>query len=88
LVILGDGPERERLRTLAAKLGLAKRIHLPGFVEFPETILAKSLSFVLASRWEGFGNVVVEALASGVPIIATDCPGAPKDILEGGSTAR
>ena len=48
------------------------------------SIVAHSSLFVLSSRWEGFGNVLVEALATGVPIVATDCPGGPAWILEGG----
>ena len=81
LVILGEGPLRADLTSLAKNLGVSERVHLPGFVSHPEAVIYKAKLFVLSSRWEGFGNVIVEALATGVPIVATDCQGAPADIL-------
>lgn len=84
LVIVGQGPEERIIRRLCAELGLESRVHLPGFVSCPERVMARSSGFVLASRWEGFGNVIVEALALGLPVVATDCPGGPGHILNHG----
>ena len=81
LVILGEGPLRVQLESQAKNLGISERVHLPGFVTNPVCILEKSALFVLPSRWEGFGNVIIEALSTGVPIVATDCPGAPRELL-------
>ena len=84
LVILGEGSDRRELEALVARLGLKDVVSLPGFVENPFAYLAKSALFVLSSAWEGFGNVLVEAMALGVPIISTSCPSGPDEILEDG----
>ncbi|MEZ5582608.1 MAG: glycosyltransferase [Candidatus Competibacteraceae bacterium] len=55
---------------------------MPGFVENPLAYMARDSVFVLSSRWEGFGNVLVEALACGTPAVATDCPSGPAEILQ------
>jgi glycosyltransferase involved in cell wall biosynthesis len=81
LVILGEGPLRIKLETQAKQLGVRDRVHLPGFINNPFEILEQASLFVLSSRWEGFGNVLVEALACGVPVVSTDCPGAPRELL-------
>ncbi len=85
LVILGEGELRESLTRQAEELGIKDRLHMPGFVQNPMAVVGQSETFVLSSRWEGFGNVLVEALATGVPVVSTDCPGAPRDILENGA---
>ncbi|MFP4285468.1 MAG: glycosyltransferase [Desulfovermiculus sp.] len=85
LVILGEGELRESLTRQAEDLGIEDRVHMPGFVQNPMAVVRQSEVFVLSSRWEGFGNVLVEALATGVPVVSTDCPGAPRDILENGA---
>jgi glycosyltransferase involved in cell wall biosynthesis len=85
LVILGEGPLRGRLLEQARELGVNERVYLPGFVSDPMRVLKNSSLFVLSSRWEGFGNVLVEALATGVPVVSTDCPGAPRSLLRGGA---
>lgn len=82
LTIYGDGPEREMLTGRIEELGLAGRINLPGFVSDMPAELIKHDTFLLSSLWEGFGHVIVEALAAGLPVIATDCPYGPRDILK------
>ena len=81
LVILGEGPERARLRRLAARLGVAGDVDLPGFVANPHAFMRRAGVFVLSSAFEGFGNVLVEAMACATPVVATDCPGGPAGIL-------
>jgi glycosyltransferase involved in cell wall biosynthesis len=80
LIILGEGPERARLRAEAEALGVAARVDMPGFVDDPGAILAKARCFALTSRHESFSLACVEALAHGLPVIATDC-GGPREIL-------
>ncbi len=84
LAILGEGPERARLERRRRRLGLEDSVLMPGFVANPHAWMARASVFVLPSRSEGFGHVLVEALACGCPVVAADCPGAPAQILEGG----
>ena len=84
LIIIGEGEERGRLETLVRDLGLREAVDLPGFVENPYSWMARASVFVLSSAWEGFGNVLVEALTAGAPVIATDCESGPREILEDG----
>ena len=86
LAILGEGPERETLTTLARALGLTDRIIMPGHVADPAPWFAHAAAFALSSRWEGFGHVIVEAMACGAPVVAFDCPHGPADIIEDGET--
>lgn len=81
LVVLGEGPERQRLEALAAVLGVAQDVCLIGFEPNPYKYMSRAAVFVLSSAWEGFGNVLVEALASGAPVVATDCRDGPREIL-------
>jgi GalNAc-alpha-(1->4)-GalNAc-alpha-(1->3)-diNAcBac-PP-undecaprenol alpha-1,4-N-acetyl-D-galactosaminyltransferase len=84
LVVHGEGEERAALEELARTLGVADRVHLPGFCsEVPRALAAADL-FVLASRYEGFPNALLEAMASGVPAIATRCPSGPDEIIDDG----
>ena len=85
LVIIGEGAEREPLLKLAAELGVGDRVALPGFVANPRAQMARARLFVLSSDWEGFGNVLVEAMSVGTPVVATDCPSGPREILEDGA---
>lgn len=85
LVILGEGPERQNLEVLAAELGIRPDVSLVGYEENPHKYMSKADLFVLSSSWEGFGNVLVEAFAAQVPVVATDCRDGPREILE---TAR
>ena len=82
LMILGQGSEEEKLRALAARLGVQSRVCFPGFQPNPYTYMAEADLFVLSSRWEGFGHVVAEAMACGVPVLATRCPSGPDEIIE------
>jgi glycosyltransferase involved in cell wall biosynthesis len=82
LLILGEGEQRQRLEALAAELGVEQDVSLPGYEENPYRYMSKAALFVLSSAWEGFGNVLVEALAAGAPVLATDCKDGPREILE------
>ncbi|WP_279387174.1 glycosyltransferase [Natrarchaeobius oligotrophus] len=85
LIILGQGDERDSLLQLAEELGVEQRIDLPGFVANPYAYMGKCDVFVLSSRWEGCPNVLIEALACGAPVVATDCPSGPREILKNGN---
>ncbi len=81
LVILGDGPLRSTLEARIASFGLDDCVSLPGWVKNPFAFMARAALFVLSSRHEGLGNVLVEALACGCPAVSTDCPGGPAEVL-------
>lgn len=81
LIILGRGRMRDQLLALAQSLGVASDLDLPGFTANPYGFMARAALFVLSSRWEGFGNVLVEALAVGTPVVSTDCPSGPAELL-------
>jgi len=84
LLLLGEGPERAHLEALRAELGLSEVVQMPGRVQHPRQWLQHAAAFGLASHYEGFGNVLIEALSCGVPVVSTDCPVGPRDILAGG----
>ncbi len=84
LVILGEGPQRNDLESLCSKLSLEDDVCMPGEIDNPYPYMNDADLFVLSSRWEGFGIVTVEAMAFGTPVIATDCPYGPSEILENG----
>jgi glycosyltransferase involved in cell wall biosynthesis len=88
LVILGEGEERAELEELVRQLGLEERVLLPGFVENPYAWLNRADLFVLSSRWEALPTVLIEALACGVKVVATDCPSGPAEILQDGRWGR
>ncbi len=81
LIILGSGEKEEELKTLSKKLGIEKRVFFLGFQSNPFKFLYNADIFVLSSLWEGFGNVIVEAMRCELPIISTDCPSGPREIL-------
>jgi glycosyltransferase involved in cell wall biosynthesis len=81
LMILGTGPERPALEALVAELGLEQDVSLPGFVENPYPYMARSALFVLSSKWEGLPGVLIEALSCGAPVVSTNCPSGPREIL-------
>lgn len=84
LVILGEGRERGKLESLARDLGVADHVTLPGFEANPYRHMARAGVFVLASRREGASAVIVEALACGTPVVSTDCPSGPAEVLQEG----
>lgn len=84
LLILGEGKEREKIENLIEKLGLNDNVELIGNTDNPYMYMAASDLLVLSSKWEGFGNVIAEALAVGTPVVSTDCPSGPSEILDGG----
>ena len=85
LMILGDGEERQNLETLISELGLTSDIALPGFVSNPYAYMSKASVLAMSSLCEGFGNVIAEALACGTPVVTTDCPSGPAEILDFGN---
>lgn len=88
LMILGEGELRPQLEALVHELGLQDDVALPGFVENPYAYMARAAVFVLSSRWEGLGVALIEAMASGTPVVSTDCPSGPREILEDGRWGR
>jgi glycosyltransferase involved in cell wall biosynthesis len=81
LIIIGDGQDRASLQAQAERLGISDRLLMPGFQTNPYPWLARADLFVLSSRWEGSPNALTEALALGVPCVATDCPSGPAEVL-------
>ena len=84
LMILGEGGARAQLASLAGELGVAEDFAMPGFVPQPYAYMAHADLFAFTSRWEGLGFVLIEALAVGTPVISTDCPSGPSEILANG----
>ena len=84
LTILGDGEKRPVLEKMVDELRIREKVWLPGFKNNPFKYFKRANCFVSSSDWEGFGNVIVEAMACGKPIVATECSGA-FDILQDGS---
>ncbi len=82
LVILGNGNKRETLTQLAGHLNINDSVFLPGYVRNPYAWLQRCSLFVLSSRWEGCPNVLIEALATGTPVVSTQCTGAIQEILQ------
>ena len=88
LLILGQGHNEAILRSLATELGIEERVVFAGFHADPYPFYATADLFVLSSDYEGFGNVIVEALSFGLPVVSTDCPSGPAEILENGRWGR
>jgi glycosyltransferase involved in cell wall biosynthesis len=88
LVIVGGGEGLKGLQRLANDLGLTDRVVFAGTMDNPYRVLADAELHVLSSRWEGYPNVLLEALALGVPVVSTDCPHGPREILDGGRYGR
>lgn len=88
LMILGEGKDRAALLKMAEALGIGARLSLPGYVSNPYAYLARAKLFVLSSRWEGSPNALIEALSLGIPVVSSDCPSGPREILQGGKYGR
>lgn len=88
LMFVGDGAGRDELVSLARELGVAEQVIFAGFQTDPTPFYSTADLFVLSSNYEGFGNVIIEAMACGTPVISTDCPYGPGEILEGGKYGR
>jgi glycosyltransferase involved in cell wall biosynthesis len=84
LVILGSGREQQRLKTLVDEFGVENDVAIVGFVKNPYAYLVRAAVFVLSSAWEGLPNVLIEALALGTPVVSTNCPNGPEEILDKG----
>ncbi len=85
LLILGEGDDRAALEALVRDLDLTDCVGLPGFVDNPFAYMRHAQLFVLSSDWEGLPTVLIEALACGCPVVSTDCPSGPLEILDGGT---
>ena len=85
LVLFGEGPETEALQKQAQALEIDERVSFPGFVENPYSYMSAADVFVLSSEYEGFGLVLIEAMACGCPVVSTDCESGPSEILDNGS---
>ena len=87
-IVAGRGPERDRLRGLVTDLGLDAEVSVPGYVDNPYRYMRNADAFLLASRFEGLPTVLIEALACGCQVVATDCPHGPREILQDGLCGR
>ena len=88
LILLGDGPQREKICELITSLNIEEAVSMPGWVDNPYSFMASADLFVMSSSWEGCPNVLLEALACGCSVVSTDCPSGPSEILEHGSWGR
>ena len=88
LLILGDGPERTHLELIAHELGVSDKVEFAGFKKDPSAYFCTADVFVLSSDYEGFGNVILEALGFGLPVVSTDCPHGPAEILAQGKYGK
>jgi glycosyltransferase involved in cell wall biosynthesis len=84
LLILGEGEQRKELSDLIQRLGLMEDVRLDGFASNPYAYMSRATAFILSSRWEGLPTVLIEAMACGCPVISTDCPSGPREILDSG----
>lgn len=87
-VVAGTGERTDHLRALAGRLNVADVVSFPGFVDNPYGYMSRASVFLLSSRYEGLPTVLVEAMACGCPVVATDCPSGPREILADGEYGR
>ena len=88
LLILGRGGQHDPLLALAAELGVAEEVALPGFSREVFAYMTHAAAFALCSRWEGMPVVLIEALGCGTPVVATDCPGGSRELLQDGAIGQ
>lgn len=88
LLILGEGPERKRLEQLIADLGLSADVELPGFVANPFPYMARAAVYALSSEREGLPGSLIQAMACGCPVVSTDCPSGPREVLQDGRLGK
>ena len=88
LVMLGEGEDRDMLESLASDLGITEDIDMPGFVDNPFQYMANASIYILSSVAEGLPNALIQAMALGRPVVATDCPSGPREILEDGKYGK
>jgi glycosyltransferase involved in cell wall biosynthesis len=87
-VVLGVGPLRAELDRRAQQLGVAEDVSFPGFSANPYPEMGAADVFVLSSRWEGSPGALIEAMSCGTPVVATDCPSGPREVLDHGRHGR
>ncbi|WP_424005029.1 glycosyltransferase (plasmid) [Haloarcula salina] len=87
-VVAGQGPLRDDLRETAAQMGLGDVVSIPGYVDNPYRFMEQASAFLLTSRFEGLPTVLIEAMACGCPVVSTDCPSGPREILADGQYGR
>jgi glycosyltransferase involved in cell wall biosynthesis len=83
-ILLGEGSQRGPLEAMVAEMGLQDAVAMPGFVANPAAYIARAGVYAMSSSWEGMPVALIEALALGVPVVSTDCPNGPREILDGG----
>jgi len=89
LMVIGEITlQKVELDALAQELGVTQDVQMPGFAENPYAYMSKAAVFVMSSKYEGFGNVLVEAMATGTPVVSTDCESGPAEILEYGQYGK
>jgi GalNAc-alpha-(1->4)-GalNAc-alpha-(1->3)-diNAcBac-PP-undecaprenol alpha-1,4-N-acetyl-D-galactosaminyltransferase len=88
LVIVGDGPQRVELEELAASLNIAASVTFAGFVSHPELLMQRAAIYVLSSRFEGFPNALLEAMAMGAAVVSSDCDSGPRELIKDGINGR
>lgn len=88
LVILGEGEDRTALTELGQQVGIGDRLHLPGFAENPFPWMRDARVYVLSSRFEGLPGTLIQAMGTGCPVISTDCPSGPREVLQDGTWGK